>query len=384
MKQREAHPTAVKFPTLNGRNAFLLLAAALTVALGSLAAGSYAPPAAAAQQSPQRFEGQWLIGTKPNEEKVQLTLRYSERNDGGKESHSFNNWSTSFGITLDQLAGLTREQMSSSSGMNVRFQLKRDAGTIECEGWFRDGKGSGHFSFSQNPAFAAELRKQGIAGEASDKDLFSLAMSDVGFAFVSELKSQGYETPTLQQLVRMAHHGVRLDYLKGLKALGYKLSSLDMLVRMRDHGVTLAFIQELRDAGYTSLTAEELVRTRDHGVSVSFLREMKTEGYEVSSIEELIRLRDHGVSASFVRELREEGYKGLPLQQLVRLKDHGVSISFIRELKSLGYTDVPTDKLIRMRDHGVTASFIRRVKSTRSDNPTIEELITMRDRGSWN
>ena len=88
MKQREAHPAAVRFPTLNGRNSLLLLAAALTLALGSLAAAPYAPPATA--QQPQRFEGQWLIGTKPNEEKVQLTLRYRERKDDGKESHSFN------------------------------------------------------------------------------------------------------------------------------------------------------------------------------------------------------------------------------------------------------------------------------------------------------
>ena len=47
-----------------------------------------------------------------------------------------------------------------SAGSHVQFQLIRDAGTFNCEGWFKDGKGSGHFVFSASPAFAAELQRR--------------------------------------------------------------------------------------------------------------------------------------------------------------------------------------------------------------------------------
>lgn len=60
---------------------------------------------------------QWLIEFRTSEGKLQLSLRYRRQNDRG--SFSFND--TQFGITLDQLAGLTREQMMSSTGSNVRF-----------------------------------------------------------------------------------------------------------------------------------------------------------------------------------------------------------------------------------------------------------------------
>jgi hypothetical protein len=53
----------------------------------------------------------------------------------------------------------------SRSGTNVQFQLKRDAGTFNFEGWFKDGNGSGHFTFTPSSAFASEL-----AGKASETD----------------------------------------------------------------------------------------------------------------------------------------------------------------------------------------------------------------------
>jgi hypothetical protein len=61
--------------------------------------------------------------------KLQLTMRYQRR---GNRGFSYSN--TGFGVTLDQLVGLTREQVMSASGTNVRFQLKRDAGTFNFEG----------------------------------------------------------------------------------------------------------------------------------------------------------------------------------------------------------------------------------------------------------
>ncbi|HEX7175475.1 MAG TPA: hypothetical protein VF240_09475, partial [Pyrinomonadaceae bacterium] len=85
----------------------------------------------------ERFEGQWLIDfTQRADGRVQLTLRY--RNEKGTKGDSDGwNWNDSFGIDASQLHGLARETAMSAAGTSVRFQIKRDAGAIDCEGWFR-------------------------------------------------------------------------------------------------------------------------------------------------------------------------------------------------------------------------------------------------------
>ena len=72
---------------------------------------------------------QWLIEVKTGEANLQLTMRYSRKRDSGGFSYN----STGFGIPLEQLTGLTREQ-AMSSGAHVEFQLKRDAGTFNFDG----------------------------------------------------------------------------------------------------------------------------------------------------------------------------------------------------------------------------------------------------------
>lgn len=355
----------------------------LTCALGALALS--APSArrlgTAADAQSERFEGQWLVEYRTDEGKISLALRFEESRVGADGSIHRSNWNTTRDVAPEALQGLTREQAFSASGTNVRFELRRDAGTFACEGWFRQGNGSGHFNFIPDPGFAAELARRGV-GTPDARQLFRLAMAEVGLALLDELKSAGYPQPDIDQLVRMGEHGVRADYVRGLKDLGYRLGTIESLVRMRDHGVTLEYIGELRGAGFDQLPAEVLVRTRDHGVTPSFIREIRAAGFDVDSLEGLIRVRDHGVGSEFIKELRREGYDSLTLEQLIRTRDHGVTVGFIRELRDLGYSHLPLDQLVRLRDHGVNPDFIRRVKSG-GNSPTVEELIRMRDRGSY-
>ena len=289
------------------------------------------------------YSGQWLIEFKSGEDRVQLSLRYERENH-----HS----DTTRQIMPAELNGLTREQAMSANGTQVKFQLQRDAGAFHCEGWFRAGKGSGHFVFAPSPAFVAELSERGYDAP-SDEQQFSLALHDVSLAFVEELHAQGYERPTLAELVDTGTHGVHLEYVRGLKALGYTLRSVPLLIKMRDHGVSLNYVRELAAHGYTRVPAEELIRTRDHGVSTTFVNELRALGYERLPVEQLRRLRDHGVSTSFIKELKQLGYERLPVEQLIRLRDHGVSASYIQKMKSTNAA-LSLDQIIEMRDRGIS------------------------------
>src|SRR5260370_27509828 len=166
--------------------------------------------------------GQWLIEFRTGEPKVHIEMRYERKSEKG-------NHSSSHGFTLDpsQLSGLTREQ-GMSGGTHVQFQLQRDAGTFNFEGWFKEGNGSGHFTFAPDRSFAAQLSSQGY-GSPTDEQLLSLAMSDTGFALINELNTQGYERPTLNQLVEMGNHVVGVDYVSGLKSYCYQVNTIDYM-----------------------------------------------------------------------------------------------------------------------------------------------------------
>src|SRR5262249_1745276 len=155
---------------------------------------------------------QWLLEFNPEPMPVTLTLR--EQSEGDR-------FDSSQAIPKEQLVGLTPAQVSSAGSM-VHFQIKREAGSLDCEGWFKEGKGSGHFTFSPDAKFAAALKQRGLETPSAEQQ-FSLALRDVGLVLLDELKTQGYEQPSLDQLVRIGTHGVQLDYIKGLAKQGYKL-----------------------------------------------------------------------------------------------------------------------------------------------------------------
>lgn len=371
---------------LSARKAALIVGACLLaiVTAPTLWAAVTFPPDLLASAQGQGFDGEWLADFKARDDgQVEFTLRHEERRTTPSGERNFNSWSNTNGIAAGELQGLTREQAMSATGGQVKFQIRRDAGAFDCEGFFKEGRGAGLFTFVPNRGFIGELNRRGITGSLSDEQLFQFARTNTGLAFLDELKSQDYETPTLDQLVRMSEHGVRLDYLKGLKAFGAKPKSIAALVSLRDNGVSLSYIEQLRAYGIRNLSADELISSRQSGVSAGYLSALQQEGYTGLSINELAGLRNRGVSASFIQGLREEGYPKMSLEQLARLREQGVTVGFIKELKELGYGMLPVEQLVRLRASGVTASFIRRVKAKGSSNPTIDELIEMRNSGSY-
>src|SRR5881296_1156571 len=288
--------------------------------------------------------GQWLIEPGERSGIVRLTIRYGERRYS-------DNWNSQDDVPLSQLVGLSAADMR-GSGVTVHFKIVRSAGTLDREGWFDDGKGSGHFTYQPNPAFVAELAKRGINAPTAWEQ-FQMTMAGVGLELVDELARQKYERPTAAELARMATHGVDLEYVRDIGARGYHLSDSKSLVRMRDHGVDPEFIESLDSAGYKNLSAEALVRLRDHGVDGDYIADMKEMGYTPSDPEELVEARDHGVDPSYIRSLKEAGYERLSLQELRRARDHGVTRGFIQRVKARGYGNPSLDEVIRLRDRGL-------------------------------
>ena len=342
------------------------IAVFLPVAVGRAAIVPIEPasPAPPPALQGQELTGTWEIHLLREPGRVQLNVRYGRSNHGRTMALA----------DLERLAGTTL-----ASASTLHFPIRREAGTFTIDGTCRNSACAGTFVFEPSATFAAELAKRGI-GQPTPQEQFSLAVSDIGTAYLDTLAAAGYATPDLQTLVRAAQHGVDGGYVKDMAALGYRLGTLDGLIRLRDHGVDPEYVRGMAAAGITKLSADDLVRARDHGVDPEYVRGMQSLGHKLT-IDGFIRTRDHGVDPEYARGLASLGYEGLTDDALVNARDHGVDPEYVRAMAEVGYKGIPLEALVRMRDHGVDSSYVRRLQQRGISNLSVDEIIRRRDRG---
>jgi len=300
----------------------------------------------------ETLRGTWtMLPSSHDSGRVQLNVNRDSAN-----SHM--SWGET--MPLSAFEGLSSSTIGSSRATS-NFALRREAGTFEFEGTFRDGDGAGHFTFTPNQSYMAALRSMHVRNDEDGDEteqLFRLAMHDVSSDFIRSFHSLGYDAP-LSTYVRFRIHGVDPRMVTELRSLGYTNISAEDLVRFRIHGVSPDLIRALAASGYREVPAEDLVRFRIHGVSPEFIRDLAAAGYRNVPGEDLVRFRIHGVSAEFVRELASLGYRNVAAEDLVRMRIHGVTPQFIRDVEAAGYHNVPVDKLVSMKIHGIDARYLK-------------------------
>ena len=261
--------------------------------------------------------GQWIIDPSHTDQapaggKVQLTLhRFSERSQ----------MTSSSALPLEQLRGLSRQQMESPAGATVHFEIAREAGTLGCEGYFRSGNGAGAFTFSPNANFVAEMRSLGYNGLPVET-VFSMAVHDVKTAYVRDLRSLGAAPGSSDDLISMSIHNVSIDYIRELKNLGLRELTADHLVSMRIHDVSPEFVRDLKGMGYNP-SADDLVSLRIHGATSEYVKQMRGLGFN-PTLDQLVSMRIHGVTPDYIQKVQARGVKSLTVDQLVSLRIHGI------------------------------------------------------------
>src|SRR5256885_16583302 len=96
---------------------------------------------AAQRPHPVPAGGQWLIDRSEGNGRIHLNVRYGE-------GEHYSNWGRR--ISLSEIQGLSAADMD-GAGKAVQFRIVRPAGMLMCEGWFKSGEGSGHFTYQPNP-----------------------------------------------------------------------------------------------------------------------------------------------------------------------------------------------------------------------------------------
>jgi hypothetical protein len=318
------------------RNAPALLLVTLLVIAACASAG--ANPAAQ-----NAMTGEWLAEFKNDSDKVQLTL--VRRTARGGEQNSSN------GVALGELQGLTRGQ-AVGARTEVNFRLVREAGTFQCEGMFREGKGAGHWTLTPSRSFVSAMQSRGYDNLTED-DLFSAALFDINTRAIEDLKAAGYDRLTFKELIEASIFKVTGDFAREMKSAGFDNLTFKQLVEARIFKVDAQYAKDVQAMGFERQPLKSLVEMRIFKITPEFIRDMRSMGFENLSLKQLTELRIHKVTPEFVNELKAEGYATISPRDAVTMKIHGVDGEFIRRVKTKGFNNVTLDKLVEMRIHGI-------------------------------
>lgn len=292
---------------------------------GTWTSGRKAPKAPKAPKPPKH-------GDEPVEPEAEA-WDHKDRNDPDKVHLSFErrteNGRNSFGhsYSYSDIDGLTRSQVE--GGGPVSFRIVREAGTIEAQGNFANGTGSGTYRFVPNMSFVS-------------------AMQARGFDFTKS-KNNGRHTDTVE----------------------------DRLFAAASLGVTTALADDLRSANFGNLDVDDLFKAAIFKIDGKFMAEMKATGFPNLGMEDLVKARIFKVDADYVRQVNEMGFADQGFEGLVKFRIFKVTPQFLNDLRAAGLNDLDAEDIVKARIFKIDADFIRQAKA-QDPNVTMEDLVQMK------
>ncbi len=248
---------------------------------------------------------------------------------------------------LANFAGISKADLT-SAGANVKFELRRAAGTIAFEGRVANGTGAGHYRFTPSDAFFREMESLGYSN-FKDELLLVFAANDFSPQTIRDLKAMGYQ-PTQHEVEEIALFRITPDFLREMGRVGYANLSLKDAVNFRVGRVDAAYVNQMRELGYANLPARQLADMAVIGVTPAYVRELRAAGLTDLNTHQLTDLKVGNVSAKRIEEYRKLGYDKLTVKQLSDMGIFGVTPDYIRKLSEKGYNNVPVEKLLQLRE----------------------------------
>lgn len=264
--------------------------------------------------------GDWKASVS-SEEPDKIQLSFERRTEKGGKSQTGSNYEYA------QLQGLSREQ--ALSGGAVKFSLVREAGTIECEGVFQNGKGSGTFRFTGNQSFVT-------------------AMKGRGFDFEKKSSRSGDEREFENRLFAATTLNVTTALADDLLSADFGKLDVDDLFKAAIFKVDSKFMREMKESGFPNLGMEELVKARIFKIDADFVRQVAQMGFDKESFESLVKMRIFKVTPEFINEARNEGLTNLSVEDLVKMRIFKIDSEFIRQAKAEG-VPLEVEKLVQKR-----------------------------------
>ena len=265
--------------------------------------------------------GDWTGSMSKDGSKINLHLE--RRSDKGGRHESGQNYDFS------ELQGLSREQALGTGP--VSFSLVREAGRIDFEGSFQNGRGSGTFRFTANASFAAAMKSRGFDFEQNSDDderqaenrLFAATTLNITTALADDLASAGFEKLQVEDLFKAAIFKVNSSFMREMKASGFNNLGMEDLVKARIFKIDADFVKQVSQMGFDKEPFESLVQMQIFKVTPEFIAEVRNEGLSDLKVEDVVKLRIFKIDAEFIRQARSEG---VPIQ-VERLVERRIGVA---------------------------------------------------------
>ena len=261
--------------------------------------------------------GDWTASVSTKESsKIQLNLeRRSDKPGRHQMGQPFD---------FSDLQGLTREQ--AMNGGPVSFSIVREAGRIDLEGTFQNGKGSGTFRFTGNAGFVSAMKGRGFDFDQnsnsdnrdSEDRLFAATVLNITTALADDLNSAGFGKLQTEDLFKAAIFKIDSNFMREMKASGFNLGMED-LVKARIFKINAEFVKQVSQMGFEKEPFDTLVKMQIFKVTPEFITEMRNEGLSNLQIEDLVKLRIFKIDTDFIREAKADGVP-LEVERLVQRK----------------------------------------------------------------
>ena len=253
---------------------------------------------------------------KKDENKLHLSF---SRSTDGRNRNQFGS-----GFNYSDLQGLTREQTQNG---NVNFRIVREAGTVECEGTFTNGKGSGTFRFTPNMSYVQGMKSRGFDFEKSssrgsdsvEERLLSAALIDVTTSLADDLRSVGFGNLDIDDLFKAAIFKIDSKFMAEMKATGFPNLTMEDLVKARIFKIDADYVRQVNDMGFAEKDFEKLVKFRIFKVTPEFLSEIKAEGLTDLDSEDIVKLRIFKIGAEYIRRAKQQD-PNVTVEELVQMK----------------------------------------------------------------
>lgn len=261
--------------------------------------------------------GTWTAVSKERSpEKLQISFSVD------RDSKRRNESGTSFDYSV--LHGLSREMTQNGP---VRFSIVRDAGTIECEGAFENGRGKGTFHFTPRPGFISEMQSRGFdfTKRSGDRDqsvserLLAAAMLDVTVAIADDLRSSNFPDLDVGDLFKAAIFKIDGRFAAEMAATGFPGLKFEDLVKARIFKINADYVREIKDMGLGADNFEHLVKYSIFKVTPEFLQELRNEGLTDLKPEDVVKIRIFKIDAAYVRQARAED-PSITVEKIVQKK----------------------------------------------------------------
>jgi hypothetical protein len=235
-----------------------------------------------------------------------IYLSFSRKSESGRNQ-------TGSKYDLSDLQGLSANQVTGTSS-NVRFSIVREAGNIDCEGTFQNGKGAGTFRFTPNLQFISAMKSRGFDFEKTSRGdtnienkLFAAAILNVTTALADDLLSADFGKLDVDDLFKAVIFKIDGNFAREMKETGFQNLKFDDLVKARIFKIDAEFVRDVASKGFNNVPFESLVKMRIFKITPEFIQEIRAEGFTDIEIEDLVKMRIFKIDAEFIRKARTEG-----------------------------------------------------------------------------